>query len=58
MHALEHDYSESKTVAHKGTFMLLFTRQSGGQRVYQAKIVKTHSNNLVMLTQALCASNS
>ena len=38
-----------KMAAHEGAFMSLFTRQSGGQRVYQAKTVKTHSNNLVML---------
>ena len=37
-----------KMAAHEGTFMSLFTRQSGGQS-YQAKTVKTHSNNSVVL---------
>ena len=35
--------------AHKDAFMLLFTRQSGDREFYQAKTVKTRSNNLIML---------
>ena len=44
-----------KMVVHEGAFMSLFMRQSGGQRVYQAKTVKTHSNNLVVLAHVQLA---
>ena len=40
-----------KMAAHKGALMSLFTRQPGGQRVYQTKTVKTHSNNSVVLVR-------
>ena len=37
-----------KMAAHEGAFMLLFTRSREDREFYQAKTVKTHSNNLVM----------
>ena len=37
-----------KTAAHEGAFMLLLTRREDRES-YQAKTVKTHSNNLVVL---------
>ena len=38
-----------KVAAHEGAFTLLFTRQSGGQRVLPSQAGRAHSNNLVVL---------
>ena len=50
MHALEHDFSESKDgSARKRFYVALHETVGRTEEFYQAKTVKTHSNNLVVL---------
>ena len=48
-HALEHDYSESKDGSARRRSYFTLHKTVGRTEFYQAKTVKTHSNNLVVL---------
>ena len=48
-HALVHDYSESKDGSARRRFYVALHETVGRTEFYQAKTVKTHGNNLVVL---------
>ena len=49
-HTLEHDYSELKDGSAQRCFYVALHETVGRTEFYQPKTVKTHSNNLVVLT--------
>ena len=51
MHTLEHDYSELKDGSARRHFYVALHESREDGEFYQAKTVKTHNNNLVVLTQ-------
>ena len=49
-HALEHDYAELKYGSARRRFYVALHETVGRTEFHQAKTMKTHSNNLVVLT--------